>query len=127
MILLAKLFGIYFKNLFICIDEFVLQVPDILDIELCKFFYKLVNKKLPISLTDYVLSDSKGCSLLKSHKYGTRKKHLPNLINVHDLQYKRSFLTHSNVLYNELPDKIKNSSTLANFVWKVKELYQPNP
>ena len=29
---LAKLFGIYFKNLFICIDEFVLQVPDILDI-----------------------------------------------------------------------------------------------
>ena len=32
MILLAKLFGIYFKNLFICIDEFVLQVPDILDI-----------------------------------------------------------------------------------------------
>ena len=32
MILLAKLFGIYFKNLFICIDEFILQVPDILDI-----------------------------------------------------------------------------------------------
>ena len=32
MILSAKLFGIYFKNLFICIDEFVLQVPDILDI-----------------------------------------------------------------------------------------------
>ena len=37
MILLAKLFGIYFKNLFICIDEFVLQVPDILDI-LGRFF-----------------------------------------------------------------------------------------
>ena len=32
MILLAKLFGIYFKNLFTCIDEFVLQVSDILDI-----------------------------------------------------------------------------------------------
>ena len=32
MILLAKLFDIYFKNLFICIDEFVLQVPDILDV-----------------------------------------------------------------------------------------------
>ena len=32
MILLAKLFGTYFKNLFICIDEFVLQVPVILDI-----------------------------------------------------------------------------------------------
>ena len=31
MILLAKLLGIYFKDLFICIDEFVLQVPDILE------------------------------------------------------------------------------------------------
>ena len=28
MILLVKLNGIYFKNLFICIDEFILQVPD---------------------------------------------------------------------------------------------------
>ena len=28
MILLVKLLGIYFKNLFICIDEFILQVPD---------------------------------------------------------------------------------------------------
>ena len=28
MILLVKLLGIYFKNLFTCIDEFILQVPD---------------------------------------------------------------------------------------------------
>ena len=72
---------------------------------------------------DCVLSDSKGCSLLKSQKYGTQKKHLPNLPIVHDVQYKRSFLTHSNVLYNELPDTIKNSLTLVHFVWKVKELH----
>ena len=32
MILLAKLFGIYFKNFFMYIDEFILQVPGILDI-----------------------------------------------------------------------------------------------
>ena len=31
-ILLAKLFGIYFKNFFMYIDEFILQVPGILDI-----------------------------------------------------------------------------------------------
>ena len=81
-------------------------VNQLINIELCKFFYKLVNKKLPISLMDCVLSDSKGCSLLKSHKYGTRKKHLPNLPIVCDVQYKRSFLTRSNVLYNELPNTI---------------------
>ena len=89
-------------------------VNQLINIELCKFFYKLVNKKLPISLI----------SLLKSHKYGTQKKHLPNLPIVRDVQYKRSFLTCSNVLYNELPDTIKNSPTLAHFVWKVKELHQ---
>ena len=28
IILLVKLLGIYFKNLFICIDEFILPLPD---------------------------------------------------------------------------------------------------
>ena len=102
-------------------------VNQLINIELCKFFYKLVHKKLPINLIDCVLSDSKGCSLLKSHKYGTRKKHLPNLPIVRDWQYKRSFLTRSNVLYNELPDIVKESPTLVHFVRKVKEFHQLKP
>ena len=102
-------------------------VNQLINIELCKFFYKLVHKKLPISLMDCVLSDSKGCSLLKSHKYGTWKKHLPNLPIVRDWQYKRSFLTCSNVLYNKLPDTIKDSPTLAHFVRNVKEFHQLKP
>ena len=100
-----------------------LQIPTVnqlINIELCKFFYKLVHKNLPIRLMNCVLSDSKGCSLLKSHKYCTWKKHLPNLPIVCDWQYKRSFLTCSNVLYYELPDTIKDSPTLAHFVWKGK-------
>ena len=64
-------------------------VNQLINIELCKLFYKLVNNMLPISLTDCVLSDSKGFSLLKSHKYGTRKKHLPNLPIVHIFSIKR--------------------------------------
>ena len=76
---------------------------------------------------DCMLSDSIDCSLLKSHKEGTRKKHLPNLPIVCDWQYKRSFLTSSNVLYNELPDMIKESPTLAHFVRKVKEFHQLKP
>ena len=94
----------------------ILTVNQLINIELCIFFYKLVHKKLQINLMNCVLSDSKGCSLLKSHKYGTRKKHLPNLPIVCDWQYKRSFLTHSNVLYNELPDIVKESPTLVHFV-----------
>ena len=51
MILLAKLFGIYFKNLFICIDEFVLQVPDILDIlGISTVSYNVLNSTLKAAL-----------------------------------------------------------------------------
>ena len=52
---------------------------------------------------------------------------MPNLPIVCDWQYKRSFLTRSNVLYNELPDTIKDSPTLAHFVRKVKEFHQLKP
>ena len=55
------------------------------------------------------------------------KKHLPNLPIVRDWQYKKSFLTRSNVLYNELPDIVKESPTLVHFVRKVKEFYQLKP
>ena len=55
---------------------------------------------------------------------GPGKKHLPYLPLVHDLQYKNSFLSRSNVLYNELPDSVKKSSNLSNFVKKVKEFVQ---
>ena len=54
-------------------------VNQLINIELCKFFYKLVHKKLPTNLIDCVQSDSKGCSLLKSHIYGTGKKRLAEL------------------------------------------------
>ena len=111
----------------------IATVNQLINIELCKFFYKLAHKKLPINLMDCVLSDSKG--LLKSNKYGTRKNYLPNLPIARDWQYKRSFLTCSNVLYNELPDivrvthtsifctkskRIPSAQTLDNSVTKVQ-------
>ena len=76
---------------------------------------------LPHKLAECVLRDSKGASLLKTHCYGTRQKHLPNLPSVHDLQYKNSFLACSNKLYNELPNLIKKASNLSSFVKKLKE------
>ena len=59
-------------------------VAKLIDIELCKFFFKLVNNMLPHKLAECVLRDSKGSSLLKTHCYSTRQKHLPNLPSVHD-------------------------------------------
>ena len=101
-----------------------LKVPTVnqlINIKLCKFFYKLINNMLPNNLTECELSNGKGTGLVKSHKYGTCKKHLPNLPFVHDLQYKNSFLSCSNILYNELPDSVKEAVNLSNFVKNVKE------
>ena len=102
-------------------------VMQLIDIELCKFFYKLKNNMLPTNLSRCALQGSKGVMLRKQHQYDTRKKELPNLPLVHDLQYKKSYSTHSNLLYNELPETVKNMPKLASFVTKLKQyVYSKN-
>ena len=49
-------------------------VRELIDLELCKFFFKLINGLLPSKLTDCVLRDSKGKTLKKCHEYMTRQK-----------------------------------------------------
>ena len=83
----------------------VLKIPTItklIEIELCKFFFKLINDMLPSKLAECVLRDSKGTTLRKRHGYSTRHKHIPNIPFVYDSQYKKSFLAHNNKLYKEL-------------------------
>ena len=96
-------------------------VMQLINIELCKFFYKLMNNMLPTNLSRCALQDSKGVTLRKQHQYDTHKKQLPNLPLVHNLQYKNSYLTRTNILYNELPETVKNVPKLANFVKKLKQ------
>ena len=84
----------------------ILMINKLLDNELCKFFYKLVNNLFSIKLAEFVLSDSKGHNLRKTHCYMTRQKHLPNLPAVHDPH---------NKLYNCLPDCVKKSTKSVQF------------
>ena len=49
-------------------------VRELIDLELCKFFFKLINGMLPPKLTNCVLSDSRGQTLKKCHDYMTRHK-----------------------------------------------------
>ena len=107
-------------------DLKILTVRELVDLELCKFFFKLTNGLLPTKLTSCVLSDSKGQTLKKCHRYTTRHKNLPNLPMANDLQYKNSFLTRSNKLYSNLPDYVKKATSLPVFVKKLKELMLSN-
>ena len=99
----------------------ILPVDKLIELELCKFFYKLIHDLLPSKLMGSVLSDSKGQNLGKTHSYPTRQKHLPNLPRVNAPQYKNSFLACSNKLYSSLPDDVKKAPTLTSFVKKLKE------
>ena len=99
----------------------ILTVKNLVEPELCKFFYKLVNDLLPIKLVSNVLSDSKGQNLRKIHNYKTRQKHLLNLPMANDSQYKNSFLVRSNKLYSSLPENIRKSPTLSTFAYKLKD------
>ena len=101
-------------------DLNIQTVRELLDLELCKFFFKLMNGLLPPKLMDCALSDSKGQTLKKRHEYMTRQKNLPNLPLANNIQYKNSFLTCSNKLYTNLPDYIKKAKTLSEFVKKIK-------
>ena len=56
----------------------ILNVRDIVKLENLKFAYKLMNKMLPIKVCNAALSDHKGNSLKKSHRYCTRNKSIPN-------------------------------------------------
>ena len=106
-----------------------LKIPTVhklIELELCKFFFKLTNDLLPSKLMSCVLSDSKGQTLKKNHRYTTRQKHLPNLPMANDLQYKNSFLARSNKLYSSLPDNVKRAPSLPNFVRKLKEIMYCN-
>ena len=103
-------------------DLNIQTVRELLDLELCKFFFKLMNDLLPPKFMDCVLRDSRGQTLKKRHEYMTRQKNLPNLPFANDIQYKNSFLTRSNKLYMNLPDYIKKAKTLSEFVKKIKTL-----
>ena len=100
----------------------ILTVHELVDLELRKFFFKLINGMLPPKLTNCMLSDSRGQTLKKRHDYMTRHKSLPNLPLANDTQYKNSFLTRSNKLYTNLPDHIKKVKRLSEFVQKLKTL-----
>ena len=63
MILLVKLLGIYFKNLFICIDEFILQVPDNLKSSEGFMTYSMVFQSPHGRLNYGFMSLDKRCSL----------------------------------------------------------------
>ena len=70
----------------------ILKINSIIELENCKFGYKLVNGLLPIKIEESCMYDNNKQSLCKTHGYDTRNKKVPNVPIKMNKQYRASFL-----------------------------------
>ena len=98
----------------------MLRLQDLIKLENKKLGYQLDKHLLPQSLHKLLWTDSKNRPLYKLHQYNTRDKHLPNLPKVNSVQYQRGFQFQSIKDYEATPVAIRQSSTLCQFIGKLK-------
>ena len=101
-------------------DHGILTVRQLIELENCKFGYKLINGDLPTAIVKCTLTDTKGGSLLKTHQYNTRTKNIPNVPNVSNSKYLKSVLCMGPKAYSTLEHVIKNCKSIGSFVKRVK-------
>ena len=104
------------KNL----DTDCLSIRNIINLEKCKFGWKLVNRQLPRALMRCALTSHKGDSLEKKHSYNTRNKNIPNKPHVKSRLYNESIFCSGIVKFNKLSNKLKKETNYRIFCKKLK-------
>ena len=99
----------------------ILKVQEIIDLELAKISYKLINKLLPIKIIDMMETDSLNKSLIKTHCYNTIHKTIQNLPRVAGKRYLNSFLFKTIKIIQPLLAITKKSCTISHFVQVYKK------
>ena len=99
----------------------ILKLDELVNLEQKKLGYKLNNNLLRPNLANVLLTDPRGKTLKKQHKYSTRQKDHPNLPNHCSKLYNDSFLVQSIKNYNNLDLVTKNIKTLHQFAASIKE------
>ena len=89
-----------------------LMVCDIINLEILKFGWKLINKPLPISLQKCALSSAERLTLVKEHWYNTRNKNIPNVPVVNNSKYKSSIFCKGITHFGKIPPNLRNLETL---------------
>ena len=93
----------------------ILSIKDIILLELNKLGYKLENKMLPSELAKCILSDQNKNWLIKTHKYSTRNKAVPNNPKPRTSLYHNSFLCKSITEYQSFMVATRHCKTLRHF------------
>ena len=98
----------------------IMKLYEAIKMENCKMMHKLEHHNLPGKLPLLFLSDNKGKSLQKTHKYNTRTKNIPKLPKTQTKLYSNSFLTKCITDYQTIPKEIREIPNRKLFTKKYK-------
>ena len=95
----------------------LLKVEDLVELELGKFGYKLSKNLLPKPLK--TLMESKGG--IKSHRYPTRNKQIPNIQRHYAAVFNHSYMCRSLVICSQTPQHVHSMKSVKSLPRTFKE------
>ena len=98
----------------------LLPINQILTLELQTFGYKLYHKNLPTPIIKGLGRIGSISSRLKTHRYGTRLKSLPNVLPPQSPRFIGSFLCKAIMSFTKVPSDIQNLKSEKSFTKKIK-------
>ena len=99
----------------------ILTLEQLTRLEQCKLGYKLCNNLLPTSLSMSMKLDHNNQSIVKSHRYPTRNKSVPNLPTATDSKCHTSFLFKAITELSGLNAALHDAKTLSAFTKQCKK------
>ena len=97
----------------------ILNLTQMIDLENYKVWFKHYHNKLPAKFSKLMSEDRR--SLVKEHRYNTRRKNEINSPLATANRYQSSFLVKGFQTYSKLPLEIKNDSNYNHFIHKCKQ------
>ena len=98
-----------------------LKFTQLIDLELVKTVHRAKLKTMPKSVRDIFDSIDRRVLGLKTHKYETRNKNVPNILPHKSKEFNKSFLCKSIIKYQMLDKNTKRCKKLNTFVKYVKK------
>ena len=101
----------------------ILKVKDLIELENCKFGYRLQKNDLPERILDLTKSDQYGKNLEKKHRYNTRRKNFLNKPLTKTNCYRKSILHIGTSSLETLKRETKESPSLPSFIKSCKTYF----
>ena len=98
----------------------ILAVGQMIELEMSKLGFRLVNNLLLNHLSKALQTVYCDRSTLKTHRYDTRHRAVPNLPKATHSRYRNSYLFQALSIYSKLPATITNQTNLKAFAGKCK-------